>query len=254
MARIRSIHDGFFTDEQLVSVSPFARLLFLGLGVQADDKGVFEWKPITLKMRIFPADNVDVPQLLAELQSIDAIRNYEIDGRQYGAIRNFRKFQRPKAPNDVHPIPDDFRIYAGLPPIISEMEDDNGSPFLQNAEIAPQMESRGEEEGGESRGVIIDDNTPAPSEKAARPYAFEAKTIRLTGKDLENWRQAFPLLSLEAELWSLDEWAGKQGKKWFAAVSSALAKKQREATDRSNAAKANREAGGGATARREGRI
>jgi len=52
LARIRSIHDGFFTDENLVSVSVFARLLFLGLGVQADDKGVFEWKPITLKMRM----------------------------------------------------------------------------------------------------------------------------------------------------------------------------------------------------------
>lgn len=253
MARIRSIHDGFFTDERLVSVSSFARLLFLGLGVQADDKGVFEWKPITLKMRIFPADNVDVVDLLAELEGIDAIQKYEIDGRQYGAIRNFRKFQRPKSPNDVHPITDDFRIYVGLSSPSSETMPVNDDPFPPNGEIAPQMEDGGGR-GEESRGNIIDDDAGISVSKPPNAYAFEASKIRLTADDLEKWRQAFPLLSLEAELWSLDEWAGKQGKNWFSAVSSALAKKQREATDRANAAKANREAGGGARSRRDGRI
>lgn len=253
MARIRSIHDGFFTDENLVSVSVFARLLFLGLGVQADDKGVFEWKPITLKMRIFPADNVDVPELLSELEAIDAIRRYEIEGRQYGAIRNFRKFQRPKNPNDVHPITDDFRTYVGLAPAISEMDSVNDDQFPPNGEISPQMED-GEEDGGGRREIIIVDNTADPPAKPAKSYAFEAKTIRLTTSDFEKWQKAFPLLSLEAELWSLDEWASKQGKKWFGAVSGALAKKQREATDRANAAKAEREAGGGVRMRRDGRI
>ena len=254
MARIRSIHDGFFTDENLVSVSAFARLLFLGLGVQADDKGVFEWKPIMLKMRIFPADNVDVSDLLAELKAINAIRGYEIDGRQFGAIRNFRKFQRPKFPNDIHPITDDLRKYVGLTPNISEIDANEEGPFPRNGENLSQMERRVEEDGEESRGVIIDDNTPDPGGKPPKSYAFEAKTIRLTTTDFEKWQKAFPLLSLEAELWSLDEWAGKQGKKWFGAVSGALAKKQREATDRANAAKAEREAGGGQRSRRDGRI
>ena len=67
MARIRSVHPGFFTDEDLVGTSLPARLLFIGLGIEADDKGIFEWKPITIKMRIFPADNVDVEALLSEL-------------------------------------------------------------------------------------------------------------------------------------------------------------------------------------------
>ncbi|KSV84558.1 hypothetical protein N183_12085 [Sinorhizobium sp. Sb3] len=254
MARIRSIHDGFFTDERLVSVSSFARLLFLGLGVQADDKGVFEWKPITLKMRIFPADNVDVVDLLAELEGIDAIQKYEIDGRQYGAIRNFRKFQRPKSPNDVHPITDEFRTYVGLLSPASEIAVADDVKFPQNGEIAPQMEDGGGR-GEESRGVIIvDDDAGAKAAKPPKSYVFEATKIKLTATDLEKWRQAFPLLSLEAELWSLDEWAGKQGKNWFSAVSSALAKKQREATERANAAKANREVGGGTRSRRDGRI
>ncbi|MHA6690572.1 hypothetical protein [Devosia sp. A449] len=136
MSRIRSIHPGFFTDEDLVQVSLPARLLFLGLGVEADDKGAFEWKPTTIKMRLFPADHLDIDTLLTELVSIDAVAAYEVDGRKFGAIRNFRKFQRPKSPNDIHPMPDDFRSYVALPASISE-------PFPPGGEKSPQMEDGG---------------------------------------------------------------------------------------------------------------
>lgn len=136
MSRIRSIHPGFFTDEDLVATSLAARLLFLGLGVEADDKGVFEWKPITIKMRLFPADALDIDTLLTELVSVDAIAMYEVDGRKFGAIRNFRKFQRPKSPNDIHPMPNDLRSYVALPVVISE-------PFPPNGEKSPQMEDGG---------------------------------------------------------------------------------------------------------------
>jgi hypothetical protein len=66
-------------------------------------------------------------------------------------------------------------------------------------------------------------------------YAFCGETIRLTAKDLKAWQQAFPHLSLEAELWALDPWATEQqsaGKKWFHAVSNALAKKERTVMSR----------------------
>lgn len=116
MSRIRSVHPGFFTDEDLVSVSIAARMLVIGLGVESDDKGVFEWKPVTLKMRIFPADNLDVAELLAELEHVGAIMPYEMDGKKYGAIRNFRKFQRPKTPNNVHPANDNVLIFVGMKP------------------------------------------------------------------------------------------------------------------------------------------
>src|SRR3546814_16549318 len=71
-------------------------------------------------MKIFPADNLDVDTRLAELLHANAVRRYEVEGRQYGAIRNFRKFQRPKTPNDIHPAPDVIRIYVGLEAPISE--------------------------------------------------------------------------------------------------------------------------------------
>ncbi|WP_042776612.1 DUF1376 domain-containing protein [Sinorhizobium fredii] len=89
---------------------------------------------------------------------------------------------------------------------------------------------------------------------AAAEYAFEAKTIRLLPKDLANWKKAFPHISVEAELWALDEWAGGKGSRWFTAVSGALAKKERDAIERVNAAQAARAVGGEARRRSDPRI
>lgn len=136
MARIRSVHPGLFTDEGFVSCTPFARLLLIGLWTEADDQGVFEWKPVTLKMRILPIDNVDVGALLEELASVNAIKSYEHGGRQYGAIRNFRKYQRPKKPNFIHFMPSEFRTYVGL-------SDTGPEQVPQKGEKSPQMEDGG---------------------------------------------------------------------------------------------------------------
>lgn len=167
VSRIRSIHPGFFTDEHIVATSMAARLLFLGLGVEADDKGVFEWKPLTIKMRIFPGDNVDVPTCLAELVDTRAIIQFSHGGKLYGAIRNFRKFQRPKSPNDIYPAPRSILVFVGMiseintdeDDIISEIGSDELGQFPQKGEIPPQMEDGGDkmEDGG--------DNTPLPPKK-----------------------------------------------------------------------------------------
>ena len=114
MARIRSLHPGQWTDEAFVQCSAFARLLALGLRNEADDQGVFEWKPTTIKMRLFPADSVDVVALLVELEQSGQIRHFEVAGKAFGAIRNFRKWQRPEKPNAVHPLPDGLRAFVCL--------------------------------------------------------------------------------------------------------------------------------------------
>lgn len=145
MSRIRSVHPGFFRDDQLVPCSAFARLLFIGLGVEADDKGIFEWKPVTLKMSIFPGDNIDMSALLAELVEADAIRQFEAGGKRYGAIRNFRKYQKPKTPNDIHPMADGIAEYVHLPKTV-ETPPAETSQFPQKGEKPIQMEDGGGEE------------------------------------------------------------------------------------------------------------
>lgn len=165
MSRIRSVHPGFFTDEDLVAVSLGARLLFIGLGVEADDKGVFVWKPLTIKMRVFPADNVDVAEMLAELVGIGAVRQFEAEGKTYGAIRNFRKFQKPKTPNDIHPCGPDILLFVGLTPAVSETDEDDEPPFPPKGEISPQMEDgggkmEGEEDSPPSGGGEVEPDDP----------------------------------------------------------------------------------------------
>jgi hypothetical protein len=142
MSRIRSVHPGFFRDENLVPCSSFARLLYIGLGVEADDKGIFEWKPLQLKMTIFPADGVDVGELLAELVAAGNVKRFEVGGKAFGAIRNFRKYQRPKTPNDVHPMPDDIAEYVAFPRK-AETEAGEPAPFPPEGEKSPQMEDGG---------------------------------------------------------------------------------------------------------------
>ena len=103
MSRIRSIHPGLFTDEAFVSLSPLARIFAMGIWTEADDDGVFEWSPLKLKMRILPADNADAAALLAEMVAVGMAMRYDIDGRAYGAVRNFCQYQRPQKPKAIHP-------------------------------------------------------------------------------------------------------------------------------------------------------
>jgi hypothetical protein len=114
MARIRSIHPGLWTDEAFVSVSPLARLLFIGIWNEADDQGVFPWKAVTLKMRLLPADDANTPALLDELVRNGMLMKFHVGTAAFGAVRNFRKFQRPERPNQVHPITDEVAEFVAL--------------------------------------------------------------------------------------------------------------------------------------------
>ena len=66
MARIRSVHPGMASDEIYMSMSITAKAAWPLLWTECDDNGIFEWKPIVLKARIFPADAVDFAAILAE--------------------------------------------------------------------------------------------------------------------------------------------------------------------------------------------
>ena len=112
MARIRSVHPSLFTDESWVSCSPLARILYIGLWTDADDQGLFEWKPLQIKMRLLPGDGANASELLDELTAVDLVKPYEVDGKRLGAIKDFRKFQRPQKPNAIHPLTENIAEYV----------------------------------------------------------------------------------------------------------------------------------------------
>lgn len=167
MSRIRSIHPGIWTDEEFVGLSSFARLLFIGIWNECDDKGLFVWSPLQLKMRVLPADNIDAAALLDELATSNSVRKYEIGGKSYGAVRNFAKFQRPKKPNDVHPASPQILAYAGH---------DGPSPAFNDDEVTDELPTEGvkspqmEDEGGKRElGKEPDGSPPKRAEPFPRP-------------------------------------------------------------------------------------
>jgi hypothetical protein len=104
----------------------------------------------------------------------------------------------------------------------------------ENGDAVATQYRRKQEEGNKGRIEEIEQDDGAEAPLSPSKYAFEGRHIKLLERDLERWRKAYPLLSLEAELSGLDSWAGKKGKEWFPAVSQSLAKKNRIALDRIN--------------------
>ena len=105
MARIRTVKPEFFTSEDIVSLSAFARLLYIALWCEADKEGRLEWKPRTFKMRYLPADSVDVDALCGELIERRLVVLY---GNGLAYIPGFAKHQHinPRESASTLPGPD----------------------------------------------------------------------------------------------------------------------------------------------------
>lgn len=108
MARIRTIKPEFFTSEDIVSMTPLARLFYVSLWCEADREGRMEWKPGTFKMRYLPGDECDVPTLANELIDRGLIVLYTVDGKQYAEIPTFTEHQviNNRESESTHPARD----------------------------------------------------------------------------------------------------------------------------------------------------
>jgi hypothetical protein len=163
VARIRSIHPGFFSDPEFAALSDGGQIIYLGLLTEADDNGVFEWNLNKLKIRLRPLKDGSIEPFVSELVAANKVASYEFDGRKYGAIRNFRRFQRPKSPKSWHPIPDDFRNYVGLSAV-------NGGNELRSTHPTSEIPPQREEEGGKGEPL-----QGSPPEEHQTPSAASAR-------------------------------------------------------------------------------
>lgn len=111
--RARNIKPGFYKNPNLVECSLGARLLAPGLWMMADREGRLLDRPKHIKMEIFPADNLDINELLSELHIHQHILRYEIDGLKYIQILGFIDHQAPHFTEKPSLIPspnsEDFR-------------------------------------------------------------------------------------------------------------------------------------------------
>lgn len=113
MPKIRGVKPDYWTDDAIVELTLPARLLFVGLWNYACDNGHLQDKSRQIKMRILPADDVNVAELLRELESHDRIQRHE----GWITIPNFTKHQRPdKRYFQTCDAPDCERPHADAPP------------------------------------------------------------------------------------------------------------------------------------------
>jgi hypothetical protein len=106
MARIRTIKPDFFTSEDIVSLSPHARLLYIALWCEADREGRMAWRPGTFKLRYFPGDKVDIEALCGELNRRGLVVLY---GNGLAYIPTFLEHQHvnPREQKSTLPEPDE---------------------------------------------------------------------------------------------------------------------------------------------------
>jgi|GEM_PF-6438816 len=111
MARKRQIDPEICVDEDMGALSRDARLFYILSWTHAEDTGVLELKPRTLKMKIFPYDNdIDIIGLIEELLNAGRYILYKDDEDVfYLFIKNFHKHQiiqhpsKPKFPLPPEP-------------------------------------------------------------------------------------------------------------------------------------------------------
>ncbi|MBX3502476.1 MAG: hypothetical protein KF889_23780 [Alphaproteobacteria bacterium] len=97
MSRNRHISPDFWTWEAVIDCAPMSRLLFLGLQNFADDFGVQPLRPRTIRLQVFPGDDLDdarVAAMVEELASHGLVRAYAVEGVEYLAVVDWHLLHR----------------------------------------------------------------------------------------------------------------------------------------------------------------
>ena len=154
MARARNIKPSIYTNEDLAELPIAARWLFVGLWTMADREGRLEDRPKRIKMTIFPADAVDVEDLLSALAEAGQIIRYQAEGNAYIWIPGFARHQKPHPREAPSTIP----------------------PYLGNAEATPRYD----------QGMAKDTASPAESLFSESPIS-DCSSPKRRARPGEKW-------------------------------------------------------------------
>ncbi len=181
MPRIRALKPEFFEDEDLAEFPFWVRLLYQGLWVNADKSGRLQDRPVRLKAKIFPYDNIDVGKGLAILANPKKhspthrpfIIRYSVNGENYIQIVAW----------DDHQSPHNTEKESSIPPFNGEIT--VTAPLLnRDTQVAPEQGTMNHEplifKGGVWGGITETDKTA--------------------------WASAYPACDIELELNRMAEW------------------------------------------------
>lgn len=189
MARIRTIKPEFFTSEDIVGRSPFARLLYVALWCEADKEGRMVWKPATFKLRYLPGDGVDIHALCQELIDAGLVVLY---GNGFAHIPAFKAHQHinPRESESQLPSPD--------------------ASSTRDARVGTRQSRDSDAQGGrEGKGREGDSSEPDGSEPLSSFSVplNDGSEWAVTARTLAEWVQSFPAVDVEQELREMRAWS-----------------------------------------------
>ncbi len=168
MARIRSIKPEFFSSEQIVECSPIARLLFIGMWCFCDDGGVHPASTKTLKMRVFPGDDISTAQIeacIGELIENGLLESFEHEDLVFLRVTGWSKHQKIDRPT--------FKYPQNSTTARRELVEDSSNARRELVERSPP-EGKGEERNGKEVNPLSEQSLseieppPADSTDSAR--------------------------------------------------------------------------------------
>lgn len=204
MARIRTIKPEFFTSEDIVSLSPLARLLYIACWCEADRAGRMEWKPGTMKLRYFPGDSCDMSALCRELTDRGLVVVYEVDHREYAEIPSFER----------HQIINNRESPSHLPARVGHA----------SGTREPRVTGEGRKEGKGGRVVPLNGTTPPDGRRehagtdsddagdggSSPPVVLlpllGGGSHAVCESEVEPWKAAYPAVDVERELRAMAAW------------------------------------------------
>jgi hypothetical protein len=194
MARIRTIKPEFFTSEDICSMSPLGRLFYQACWCEADREGRMEWKPRTMKLRYFPADDCSIEDIAQEVVSRGLVSLYEIDGKFYALIPSFNRHQHvnPREAASTIPAPDASEREKQDTPRVSDTASTRADASNLDEHTQVGKERKGKEEESKQPREEVLPVAPEPSPQRPTPAKAEptmpcrndppAKWIALAGK------------------------------------------------------------------------
>lgn len=132
MANRRMLNCGISLNERFGSLSPCARLLFIGMITTADDDGRLKGSSLYLKAKVFPYDNFTTQQLSDwknEIISAQLATHYVVDNIEYFFLNGWLEHQtirQDRYTESTLPQPPDNQVATnGLPSVDHPLENRN---------------------------------------------------------------------------------------------------------------------------------
>lgn len=193
MARIRTIKPEFFTSEDIVELSPLARLLYIALWCEADREGRLMWKPRTFKMRYLPADDCDVEAICSQLVAAQLVKLY---GEGFAHIPKFGLHQHLNPREAASLLPD---------PHASTTR----QPRVKDASVTAKTRVSDAQGGREGKGRS---NAPTPNEVDAAAPPMIALPLNdgtehpVSSAMVSEWSASFPAVDVPQALRTMRAW------------------------------------------------